>query len=221
MKYPALIINLKTYEQPLKEDFVKKAKKVSEDTGIDIILCPSHIFLKDASQKIKTFSQSMDPYELGAHSGSVLAEYIKAAGASGVLLNHSEKPQLREDLKKCIERTKSVGLLSCVCSPNEEALKEIVGMGVDIVLIEPPELVGGDVSVSKANPDIIKNSVKIAKKINPNVKVFCGAGIKTGEDVKIAVELGVDGVGVGSGIVKAADPEAAMRDIISGMSKKK
>lgn len=43
---------------------------------------------------------------------------------------------------------------------------------------------------------------------------MCGAGVKTGEDVRAAMDLGADGVLLASGVVKAKDPEAALRDLI-------
>ena len=40
--------------------------------------------------------------------------------------------------------------------------------------------------------------------VNPKVKVLTGAGIQSGECVKIAVDLGTDGVLLASSVVKAA-----------------
>jgi Triosephosphate isomerase len=57
--------------------------------------------------------------------------------------------------------------------------------------------------------------VEAVKKINPNVKVLCGAGISKGEDLKAAIELGAEGVLLASGIVKADDPKKALYDLVS------
>ena len=86
-----------------------------------------------------------------------------------------------------------------------------------MILAEPPELVGGNISVSTARPEIIRNSAERVKKISPATMVLCGAGIKNQSDVKKAIELGAGGVGVASGIVKAHDIEKAMRDIAGGL----
>jgi triosephosphate isomerase len=48
------------------------------------------------------------------------------------------------------------------------------------------------------------------KKINPRIKVLCGAGITNKEDVKKALELGTVGVLVASGIVKAENPKKVL-----------
>jgi len=42
--------------------------------------------------------------------------------------------------------------------------------------------------------------------VNKDVKVLTGAGIQCGECVKIAVDLGTDGVLLASSVVKAPDP---------------
>jgi len=63
----------------------------------------------------------------------------------------------------------------------------------------------------------VEDSGKNIKKINPKVKVLCGAGVKTGEDVKKALELGTEGVLLASGVVKAENPEKVLRDLISGI----
>jgi triosephosphate isomerase len=44
------------------------------------------------------------------------------------------------------------------------------------------------------------------------VHVLCGAGVTTGDDVAAALRLGADGILVASGIVKAKDPEAVLKD---------
>lgn len=77
--------------------------------------------------------------------------------------------------------------------------------------IEPPELIGSGIPVSKASPEVVTGAVKAAA----GVKVLCGAGISKGEDVKAAIELGTHGVLLASGVTKAADPEAALRGLIA------
>ncbi len=51
--------------------------------------------------------------------------------------------------------------------------------------------------------------------MNPETKVLTGAGIQSGECVKIAVDLGTSGVLLASSVVKADDPEAVLRDLVS------
>ncbi|MDD1647511.1 MAG: triose-phosphate isomerase, partial [Methanomicrobiales archaeon] len=85
----------------------------------------------------------------------------------------------------------------------------------DYVAIEPPELIGSGISVATADPEIIRRSVAAARKVNPDVKVLTGAGIQSGECVKIALELGTAGVLLASSVVKAQDPAVVLRDLVS------
>jgi len=79
-----------------------------------------------------------------------------------------------------------------------------------MIAIEPPELIGTGIPVSKAKPEVITSAVRAVKRINPEVAVLCGAGITSGGDVAAAIRLGVEGVLISSGIVKAKDPYKIM-----------
>jgi triosephosphate isomerase len=81
-----------------------------------------------------------------------------------------------------------------------------------MIAVEPPELIGTGIPVSKAKPEIITSTVKLVRKVNSKVTILCGAGISHGEDVAAALKLGTQGVLVASGIVKAKDPYAIMRE---------
>ncbi len=83
----------------------------------------------------------------------------------------------------------------------------------EMVAVEPPELIGGDISVSAASPEIIDRSVKIVG----HGKLIVGAGIKDQTDVKIACELGAYGILVASGVMQAKHPEEALRALAMGI----
>ena len=80
----------------------------------------------------------------------------------------------------------------------------------DIISIEPPELIGTGVAVSKAKPDAVTDTIKMVRKVNTEAVILCGAGISHGEDVAVALKLGAQGVLVASGIVKAKNPYMVM-----------
>ena len=102
--------------------------------------------------------------------------------------------------------------------------KEIVGLEERLesrfvwgmtAAVEPPELIGGDISVTTADPGIVSGTAAAVKAANPNVRVLCGAGVKNGADVAMAIELGTEGVLLASGVTKANDPAAVLRDLVS------
>ncbi|RLF32039.1 MAG: triose-phosphate isomerase [Candidatus Aenigmatarchaeota archaeon] len=216
MRKPIIIVNMKTYLQSIGEKAIKLAKsaaKVSEKTGAEIILAPQLTDLKEVAKIVPAYSQHIDPIEPGAHTGHVLGESLKDAGATGVIINHSEDVVPFDDIKKNIEKARSLGLTTVVCAPSAIEAEEIAKFSPDFIAVEPPELIGGDISVSTAKPELIEETVKGVHKVNPNIKVLCGAGVKTGKDVKKAMELGAEGILVASGVVKAEDPEAALMDL--------
>ena len=82
------------------------------------------------------------------------------------------------------------------------------------LIIEPPELVGGKVSISKSKPDLIQ---KIAKELK--TKFIVGAGIHTSEDIKTAIKLGAFGIAISSAITKAKNPSSVLRKLIKWAKK--
>ena len=219
IKTPLLLINFKVYDEAINNylGIAKVAKKVADELNVSIAIAPSHLVLKEVSKILPTFSQSIDPYEPGAHTGSVVAEEIKRCGAVGTLMNHSEKRLSPNDVKTCVERCRQNELISVVCVANINEAREYARFQPDFIAIEPSELIGGKVSVSTANPKIVTDSINAVKSVSKNVEVLCGAGIKTREDIEKALELGVVGVLVSSGIVKDRNVENAIRDAANGL----
>jgi triosephosphate isomerase len=137
------------------------------------------------------------------------------AGAVGSLINHSERRLTLAEIEASVRALQVLKLIPVVCSNNESTSAGAAALGPEYVAIEPPELIGSGISVSKANPDIIRKSVAAVHAVNPKVKVLTGAGIQSGECVKIAVDLGTDGVLLASSVVKAKDPGSVMRELVS------
>ena len=216
-----MIINLKEYEQGTGKKAVELARiaeKVSKESNQEIIVAGQALDIKELafSVSIPVFIQHMDAVEYGAHTGSILPEAAKNAGAEGTLINHSEKRIPREDIKKIVERAKSLRMRICICAQDPDEAAELSDLKPEFVAYEPPELIGGDISVSTAKPELIKDAVAKVKSRNPEVRVLVGAGIKNTKDVKKSIELGAEGILVASGVVKAEDPEQAIWDMVSG-----
>jgi triosephosphate isomerase len=167
--------------------------------------------------KIPIWAQHIDPIKPGSNTGWILPETIKKTGALGTLINHSEHRLILADIDICISRAKEIDLDHIVCSNNILTSKAIAAFSPNFIAVEPPELIGGDVSVTTADPEIVSESVKAVKNIDKKVKVLCGAGVKNGEDVSKAVELGADGVLLASGVVKAINKEEVLYDLVSGL----
>jgi len=220
LEEPVIAINFKTYIEATGERALKIAKAAEEvykETGVTIVVAPQLADLYRIAQEVEIpiFAQHIDPIKPGSHTGHVLPEAIKEAGAVGTLLNHSENRMILADLEVAIRRAEEVGLMTMVCSNNPAVSAAVAALTPNYVAVEPPELIGTGIPVSKAKPEVITNTVELVKKVNPGVKVLTGAGISTGEDVKKALELGTVGVLLASGVTKAKDPEKAIRDLVS------
>lgn len=222
LKVPTIVLNVKTYAEATGVKALEIAKlmdKISQETGAsmaiavqatDILLCAKEV-------SIPVFAEHIDPVKPGSHTGWALPEAIKEARAIGTLINHSEHRLKLADIDVCVTRAKELGLDHIVCTNNVATSKAAATFSPNFIAVEPPELIGGDISVTTANPDIVSSSVEAVKAIDKNVKVLCGAGVKNGKDVAKSIELGVDGVLLASGVVKAKDKERVIRDLASGL----
>jgi len=217
-----LVVNFKTYIEATGRravELAKIAEEVSRDTGVTVIVAPQFTDIEPVSKTvdIPVFSQHIDSIKPGAHTGQILAEAVKSAGAEGSLLNHSEKRISPLEISESVKLCADTDLRSIVCADTAEASVDIAKTMPDMVAIEPPELIGTGISVSKARPELVTESLRQIRKVNRSVRVLCGAGVATAEDVSRALELGSEGVLVASGVVKSKDPRAVLERMASQM----
>jgi triosephosphate isomerase len=222
MQTPIIIVNVKTYAEGTGKKCIHLARymqEVSQDKQVNLSLAvqPVDIFLVASQVSFPIYSQHIDPIVFGSNTGWILPEAVQSAGASGTLVNHSEHQIPLADIKKCIRRAKDIGLETIVCAKDSNISKKVAFFHPDCIAIEPPELIGGDISVTTANPDIVADTVSKVKKIDSNIKILCGAGIKRGRDVATALELGVDGVLLASGVVKAKNIKKTLIELTQGL----
>lgn len=220
MNTPIVILNYKTYLESSGENALELAralKSASEESGITMVAAPqaADIYRIQDQISLPIFAQHIDPITPGGHTGSNLIETLIEAGISGSLINHSENRMKLADIDKVIQLCKQNDIESCVCTNNIATSKAIATFSPDAVAVEPPELIGTGIPVSQAQPEVVEDSVKGVKSINKKIKVLCGAGISTGDDMKAAMDLGADGVLLASGIVKAENPKEALLDLVS------
>lgn len=220
MNTPIVILNYKTYLESSGENALELAralKSASEESGITMVAAPqaADIYRIQDQISLPIFAQHIDPITPGGHTGSNLIETLIEAGISGSLINHSENRMKLADIDGVIQLCKQNDIESCVCTNNIATSKAIATFSPDAVAVEPPELIGTGIPVSQAQPEVVEDSVKGVKSINKKIKVLCGAGISTGDDMKAAMDLGADGVLLASGIVKAENPKEALLDLVS------
>jgi triosephosphate isomerase len=222
LKTPTIVLNVKTYEEATGKKAVEIAilmDKIAKETGASMAIAvqATDIYICKEKVSIPVFAEHIDPIKPGSHTGWSLPEAMKEAGAVGTLINHSEHRLKLADIDVCISRAKELNLDHIVCTNNVLTSKAAAALSPNFVAVEPPELIGGDISVTTADPEIVSGSVESVREVNKHVRVLCGAGVKNGKDVAKSIELGADGVLLASGIVKAKDKESVIRDLAMGL----
>jgi triosephosphate isomerase len=216
LQTPIIIVNFKTYLESTGQravELAQKAEKVTKETGAFIVVVPQFADISKVAEavEIPVFAQHMDAIKPGNSTGHILAESILEAGAVGTLINHSEMQLKLADVDAVVRLAREKNLASCVCTSNPSISAAVAYLNPDIISIEPPELIGTGVAVSKAQPEAVTNTIRLVRKVNDEAVILCGAGISHGEDVSVALKLGTQGVLVASGIVKAKDPYTVLR----------
>jgi triosephosphate isomerase len=224
IRVPVVIVNFKTYAEATGKravELAKKAERVNHETGVSFGVAPQVADLAAVAEAvdIPVFAQHIDPIKPGGYTGHVLAESVEGAGAKGTLINHSERQLKLSDIDEIIRITREKSLLSVVCASNPTISMATAALRPDLIAIEPPELIGTGIPVSKAKPEVVTGTVRLVREVNREVVILCGAGISYGEDVRAALKLGTQGVLVASGIVKAKDPYAIMLEFADAIRK--
>ena len=219
---PIIIVNLKTYEQGYGADgfdICKIMEEISIEHNVNLAAAVSAIDLVDYSDnlKIPIFAQHVDGINYGSHTGSILPEAVRYSGAIGTLVNHAECQMNWEDIEATISRCRELGLLTVLCTADAKATEKGAHLNPDMLAVEPPELIGGEISVSTAKPEVIRDSVSAVNQINPGIPVLCGAGVKDKADVSKALSLGSQGILLASGVVKSSEPRKVLIDLIQGL----
>ena len=222
LKKPTIVLNVKTYQEAIGKKALEIAKQMDQiakqnSASLAIAVQPTDLRMIVEEVEIPVYAQHVDPIKPGSHTGWILPEAIKDTGAKGTLVNHSEHRLTLADIDECIRKAKAYGLETIVCTNNVQTSVAAGELEPDFVAIEPPELIGGDTSVTTANPEIVKDAVDAIRRVNSEVGILCGAGVKNGEDVAKAIELGTQGVLLASGVVKAKDKVRALNQLVRGL----
>ena len=222
MNRPVIIINFKNYEEILGHGAVRLATVAEEACRaipVDLILAPPVPTLSEVAKatRVPAFSQGVVDGQEGKSTGAVIPEALKAAGCSGSIVNHSESRVSVEMVRRLLPRMQKLGLSSCVCAQDGAEAAEMARLAPEFVAVEPPELIGSGIAVSRARPELLQDALSSVRRTGYKGKLLCGAGIVTGEDVREARRLGMEGVLVASSVVKAKDWAARVRELAASL----
>ncbi|MBA7648865.1 Triosephosphate isomerase [subsurface metagenome] len=223
--YKSIDIKLPIFEMGLKGylygkeavDFAKAADSISKKYQVSIIFDPQYIDIPQIikeTENIYVFSQHMDAVEVGRGVGIILPEALKEAGVAGTLLNHFERKLKINEIYNAIKRADDMGLATLVFADSPDEAAAIAQFNPNMILAEPPELIGTCQDVGKLLKKFISEAIRKVKKINPEIIVGSGAGVKDPEGIKNIIEMGVDLTGSTSAVLKSDNPVKTLEDMV-------
>ena len=208
-----IFINFKTYSQGTGTAAVSLAK-ICQRLAIIPIVQAVDIYQVKKEAEISPWVQHIDWQEPGQRTGWTNLEAVVGAGAVGTLLNHSEHRIPPGMIKQILKRVSMIEVVFrvMVCCRTLGQLERLVKLRPDFLAYEPPELIGGEVSVSQEKPKAVEKAVKICRQYH--VPLIVGAGIHNREDVLLAKKMGAVGALISSAVVLAKNPEKKLKEMV-------
>jgi len=222
LKPPIFLIGLKAYiwgEKALR--LARVVEEISEKTSVTFCLIPQLVDLYRLASEVEVpiLAPTMDPIRPGRGVGRNLPEAIKEAGAVGVMLNHSENRMTLNEINESIRRAHEVGLLTLVCCESPEEAAAITLLGADLVLAEPPALIGSLRSVGRLMKDFVKDSIKAVKELSSKTLILAGGGVASPEDAAEIIRLGADGTGASRAVHESRNPKTFLEEVARSIEK--
>ena len=200
-------------------EYAKAAEAAAKEYDVDVIFVAPYTDIRrvrENTERLIVFAPYMDAIYPGRGIADVLPEALKAAGAQGVVLNHSERPMTLTAIKKTIERANELDMLSFVCVDTISEAQAIAHLHPDIMNPEPTELIG---SGKVSDMAYVKEVVRAVKAIDPAILVEQAAGITTAQQVYDFIMAGSEAGGAASGILKSSDPLTLLHEMVRYMRK--
>ncbi|MAT86164.1 MAG: triose-phosphate isomerase [Euryarchaeota archaeon] len=218
MAEPLIVVNFKTYSTAMgiqAENLASMMASVSTSARmVGVVSAFDLATINQSFPNLEIWSQHLDPVGMGSFTGWLQPDNAIERGARGTIINHAEHKVPLNHVDELMKQLPE-GFQICACAADVEEAKSLAALSPTFIAVEPPELIGGDISVTTADPGIIKSTVDAVKSVNENIRVLCGAGVKNGSDVKMALSLGADGVLLASGVTKAEEPFEILNDLVS------
>ena len=217
---PLIVVNFKTYQTAHGASAVGMAQVMTDieaQCTLIAVLSPFDLSsVVSAAPQLEVWCQHLDPIGFGSNTGWLHPETAIERGASGTLINHAEHKVSIEHVTILLEQVPDEFVV-CACAADVEEAKALASLKPEYIAVEPPELIGGEISVTSADPEIISSTLQAVKEIADSVGVLCGAGVKDRNDVSKAIQLGTEGVLLASGVTKAEDPRESLEGLVRNL----
>ena len=191
-----IVVNFKTYQEAhgvaaeelamIMQDIETDARMIAVVSAFDLSSVVS------AAPNLEVWTQHLDPINFGSNTGWLHPETAICRGAKGTLINHAEHKVSIEHIAMLLDSVPE-DFTVCACAADIDEARALSALEPNYVAVEPPELIGGEISVTTADPDIVSGTAAAIREISEEVGILCGAGVKNGEDVATAINLGTSG----------------------------
>jgi len=215
LKAPFFEIGPKQYlygDQILK--LALAADRASNEYDVDVVFTTPFCDIRRVAvetERLFIFAPHMDAIPIGRGLADILPESIKAAGAEGVMLNHTEKPIIFAVMQKAIERANELGLQVLAIADTIEEAKAVAMLKPTAITAEQSDLIGSGIIADEA---YIVGTTNAIKSVNPDILVLQAAGIKDENDVYKMIFDGAEATGTSSAVGLADDPGAMAAKMI-------
>ena len=211
-----IFLALKTYKETTSNEGIKKlssVKKVSEEFNIPIIAVAqaTEIYRIKKELDIEVWAQHIDPIDPGRNTGWISPFSVKEAGATGVLINHSEHKLKEEVILETIKKARQYNLKTLLIGQTVEMVKRFDSYDIDYLSFEKEDLIASTISMIDQQEETIKSLVKTIK--HP---LIIGAGINDGEDARKSKAAGAAGILMATYFIQAPDPEQKLKELAEG-----
>lgn len=219
-----LILNLKTYPEAISDQLVRildsslDVLHTHSALSFPVIFAPAMtelVYAKKNYPELTIASQHVDALALGATTGWVPAAQLAQVGIQYSIYNHAEHRLPIESLLRDISIIQSAGIKLIVCVESLDEAMLVLEANPYAIALENKDLIGSGQSIANQRPSEVQAFIyAVTGKTIPVI----GAGISSGEDIKVGRELGAQGFLLSSRFVKAADHKAKLLELIDGMS---
>ena len=211
-----IFLALKTYKQSTGDQVIgllSSVKKIIAETNVPIIAVAqaTDIYRIRKELDIEVWAQHVDPIDPGKNTGWISPYSVKEAGATGVLINHSEHKVREEVIVETIKKARQYNLKIILIGQTVEMIKKFDSFDIDFLSFEKEDLIASPISMIDQQEETIKSLVKIVK--HP---LIIGAGINDGEDTRKSKAAGAVGVLMATYFVTAPNPEKKLRELAEG-----
>jgi len=200
-------------------EYARAADAASKEHDVDVLFVAPYTEIRrvrESTDQLIVLAPYMDAIRPGRGIADVLPEALKAAGAQGVVLNHSERPMTLNAIRKTIDRANELDLLTFVCADTIAEAQALALLHPDILNPEPTELIGsGNIS----DMGYVREVIRAVKSIDRSILVEQAAGITTAQQVYDFIMAGSEAVGSASGILTSANPHALLNEMVRSVGR--